>query len=443
MSPESRGEEIARFLSELIKVDTTNPPGNETEAAKLVRDKLGELGVDSVLVESEPGRGNVIARVRGEEEGPTLLLLSHLDVVPAKPEEWSVDPFSGVIRDGEVWGRGALDCKGPLAVELYVFADIVSRGDFKGTIVFAATADEERGGVKGVGWLVENRPELIRADYVINEGGGFEIPAEKSLFTVQTAEKGVYWFKLKLKGEPGHASIPGAGRNAVVGAAEAVKRISTYKPRVTPTPHAAGFIKALLDAVGKKWVARLLLNPLTADMALGRIPDRSQAAFIEAMLRNTLTPTVVKGGYKENVIPSSCEVTVDCRLLPGYGEDWVKGYVSKLLEGLDYELEFICKEPPTESPIDTPLFKAIRKALASEVLGCLVSPYISPGGTDSRYFRRAFGSVAYGFIPIRAEISLRELMRMIHGVNERVSIRNLEFGYKVLTRTLTEFYSMV
>ena len=236
MSPESRGEEIARFLSELIKVDTTNPPGNETEAAKLVRDKLGELGVDSVLVESEPGRGNVIARVRGEEEGPTLLLLSHLDVVPAKPEEWSVDPFSGVIRDGEVWGRGALDCKGPLAVELYVFADIVSRGDFKGTIVFAATADEERGGVKGVGWLVENRPELIRADYVINEGGGFEIPAEKSLFTVQTAEKGVYWFKLKLKGEPGHASIPGAGRNAVVGAAEAVKRISTYKPRVTPTP---------------------------------------------------------------------------------------------------------------------------------------------------------------------------------------------------------------
>ena len=178
-------------------------------------------------------------------------------------------------------------------------------------------------------------------------------------------------------------------------------------------------------------------------MALGRIPDRSQAAFIEAMLRNTLTPTVVKGGYKENVIPSSCEVTVDCRLLPGYGEDWVKGYVSKLLEGLDYELEFICKEPPTESPIDTPLFKAIRKALASEVLGCLVSPYISPGGTDSRYFRRAFGSVAYGFIPIRAEISLRELMRMIHGVNERVSIRNLEFGYKVLTRTLTEFYSMV
>ncbi len=443
MSPESRGEEIARFLSELIKVDTTNPPGNETEAAKLVRDKLGELGVDSVLVESEPGRGNVVARVKGEEEGPTLLLLSHLDVVPAKPEEWSVDPFSGVIRDGEVWGRGALDCKGPLAVELYVFADIVGRGDFKGTIMFAATADEERGGVKGVGWLVKNRPELVRADYVINEGGGFEIPAEKSLFTVQTAEKGVYWFKLKLKGEPGHASIPGAGRNAVVGAAEAIKRISIHKPRVTPTPHAAGFIKALLDAVGKKWVAKLLLNPLTADRALKKIPDKSQAAFIEAMLRNTLTPTVVKGGYKENVIPSSCEVTVDCRLLPGYGENWVRGYVSKLLKGLDYELEFICREPPTESLIDTPLFKAIRKALAFEVPGSLVSPYISPGGTDSRYFRRAFGSVAYGFIPIRAEVPLKELMRMVHGVNERVSIRNLEFGYRVLIHTLTEFYSMI
>ena len=443
MSPESRGEEIARFLSELIKVDTTNPPGNETEAAKLVRDKLGELGVDSVLVESEPGRGNVVARVKGEEEGPTLLLLSHLDVVPAKPEEWSVDPFSGVIRDGEVWGRGALDCKGPLAVELYVFADIVGRGDFKGTIMFAATADEERGGVKGVGWLVKNRPELVRADYVINEGGGFEIPAEKSLFTVQTAEKGVYWFKLKLKGEPGHASIPGAGRNAVVGAAEAIKRISIHKPRVTPTPHAAGFIKALLDAVGKKWAAKLLLNPLTADRALKKIPDKSQAAFIEAMLRNTLTPTVVKGGYKENVIPSSCEVTVDCRLLPGYGENWVRGYVSKLLKGLDYELEFICREPPTESLIDTPLFKAIRKALAFEVPGSLVSPYISPGGTDSRYFRRAFGSVAYGFIPIRAEVPLKELMRMVHGVNERVSIRNLEFGYRVLIHTLTEFYSMI
>ncbi|RLF20366.1 MAG: hypothetical protein DRM97_07725, partial [Thermoprotei archaeon] len=350
---EFTGEDIAQFLSELIRIDTSNPPGNELEAAKLVAEKLREYGIESVILESEPKRGNVIARVRGREEGPTVLLLSHLDVVPAKPEEWKVHPFSGEIKNGFVWGRGALDCKGGVAVEMFTLIQLAKEEAIKGTLVFAATADEEKGGLKGVKWLLENRPDLIKADYVINEGGGFEIPVNgRSIFTVQTAEKGVYWFKLRFKGTPGHASMPSAYDNAIAKAAKAIDMITRVKPKICPTPHAKKFIESLLTAMGRGWIAKLLLSPLTADIALSRIPDRSKAAFIEALLRNTLTPTVVRGGYKENIVPSDCELTVDCRLLPGFDERWVEEYLRGVLRGIDYELSFIHKEPPTESPLD-------------------------------------------------------------------------------------------
>ncbi len=442
--PEFKTDEIVSFLSQLLQIDTTNPPGNETEAAKLVAEKLSELGFSGQVLESEPGRGNVIAKVEGSEPGPTLLLLSHLDVVPAKPSKWKHHPFSGLIKNGYIWGRGAIDCKGLVAVELFAFADLASREGIKGTLIFAATADEEKGGAKGVGWLIKNKPDLIKADYVINEGGGFEIPTPKGpLFTVQTAEKGVYWFKLKLRGKPGHASMPGAGDNAVVKAARSVERIVSTKPPIKVTPHARIFIENLLDMVGKKWVSKLLLNPYIADHALKRIPDKSHAVFIEAMLRNTLTPTVIRGGEKENIVPSECELTVDCRLLPGYDEEWIKKYLRQLLKDLDYELEFLQREPPSESPADTPLYTAIEKALYELLPGSKATPFMVMGGTDSRYFRWKFESVAYGFFPIRGDLPLKEFLAMIHGVNERISIRNIEFSYRTLVKTIEEFYKLV
>ena len=433
--------EIASFLSQLIQINTSNPPGNELEAARLVAEKLSELGIESQVFESEKNRGNVVAKIKSSEPGPTLLLLSHLDVVPAKPQEWKYDPFSGLIKDGFVWGRGALDCKGMVAIELFAFAEIVSKGEFKGTLIFAATADEEKGGRKGVGWLIENKPDLIKTDYVLNEGGGFEFQTSKgSLFLVQTAEKGVYWFKLKFKGKPGHASMPGTGENAVVKAAKCIDRIASAKPPVKVTLHTKLFLKNLLEMYGKKWVSRFLLNPYTADYALSRIPDKSHAVFIEAMLRNTLAPTMVKGGEKENIIPSHCELVVDCRLLPGYNEKWVEDYLKQTLKDLDYELEFLQKEPPSESPIETPLYKAIEEALREFIPDVKTTPFMVTGGTDSRYFRGIFNSVAYGFHPIRSDLPFKEILAMVHGVNERISLRNLEFGYKVLVKTIEKFY---
>jgi acetylornithine deacetylase/succinyl-diaminopimelate desuccinylase-like protein len=412
---------IIDTLSELIQINTTNPPGNETPAAKLVAEVFSEGGVEYEVLESEPGRGSVVAWADSGESGPSLLLLSHLDVVPAKPEEWSVDPFSGIVRDGFVWGRGALDDKLSVAVMLRVFLDLIGSKRFGGRLIYAATADEEMGGKRGVGWLVEKRPELVRADYVLNEGGGFEVTGRRgSVFLVQIAEKGVYSFKLTFRGAPGHASMPKCGDNALLKASQAALRIASHPP----PPDVKPYVKLMLERIGE---------------IQGGLPE----AMVDAITHNTLAPTVVgRCGEKVNVIPSLCELSVDCRLLPGYGEEWVRSYVSELLGGLSYELEILHREAATESPIDTALFKAIERAVAAEAPGSLASPYMSTGATDSRFFRRIFGSVAYGFIPLRSDLPLEERLKMIHGVNERVSTKNVEFCYRTTLKALENFYAL-
>jgi len=431
---------VVDLLSQLIQVDTTNPPGNETPAAKLVAEALVEKGVEHVLLESAPGRGNVVAWAESREPGPSLLLLSHLDVVPANAEEWSVDPFSGAVKDGFVWGRGALDDKLSVAVMLRVFLDLVDSKGFRGRLIYAATADEEMGGRMGAGWLVEKHPELVRADYVLNEGGGFEMPGKRSVFLVQTAEKGVYWFKLRFKGKPGHASMPKSGDNALLKAAEAALRLGRRSPPVSLSPHVKLFVERMLESRGVPPPLSKLFSAKPLASLVPRLAGEA-APMLDAMLRNTLAPTVARGGDKVNVIPSSCELSVDCRLLPGYGEEWVRSYVSSVLRGLDYELEFIHRDQATESPFNTPLYAAIERAVSAEVPGALVSPYMSTGGTDSRFFRAAFGSAAYGFVPIRADIPVRELLKMVHGVDERVSLKNVEFCYRLTKRVLEAFYS--
>uniref|UniRef100_A0A7C4BAS2 M20/M25/M40 family metallo-hydrolase n=1 Tax=Thermofilum pendens TaxID=2269 RepID=A0A7C4BAS2_THEPE len=431
---------VVDLLSRLIQVDTTNPPGNETAAAKLLAEELEGRGVEYKLLESAPGRGSIVAWAESKEPGPSLLLLSHLDVVPARADEWSVDPFSGVVKDGFVWGRGALDDKLSVAVMLRVFLDLVDSKGFRGRLIYAATADEEMGGGMGAEWLVEKHPELVRADYVLNEGGGFEIPGKRSVFLVQTAEKGVYWFKLKFKGRPGHASMPKSGDNALLKAAEAALRLSGRSPPLSLNQHVKLFIERMLESRGMPPPLPKLFSAKPLASLVPRLVGES-APMLDAMLRNTLAPTVARGGDKVNVIPSSCELGVDCRLLPGYGEEWVRGYVSSVLKGLDYELEFIHRDQATESPLNTPLYAAIERAVSAEVPGALVSPYMSTGGTDSRFFRVAFGSAAYGFVPVRADVPVSELLKMIHGVDERVSLKNVEFCYRLTRRVLEAFYS--
>ncbi|MFQ6080521.1 MAG: M20/M25/M40 family metallo-hydrolase [Candidatus Bathyarchaeia archaeon] len=438
-------DEVVALLSDLIRINTTNPPGNETPAARFLAEKLEEDGLRCEVVESSEGRGNVITRIKGEGGKPSLLLLSHLDVVPAAPEEWSVDPFSGTIKDGFVWGRGALDCKDLVAIETVVMKLLMRNGvKPKGDIIFAATSDEERGGGAGVRWLVENHPDKIRADYVINEGGGFSFPMKgKHVFTVQTAEKGVMWMKIRAGGSPGHGSIPGVADNAVLRMAEVARRLGTHRSKIEVVP----VVKRLLSDLSReggapsRLLSSLLTKPLMADKILDQMAKRERgiAELLRAMLRTTIAPTIIHGGIKENIIPSECEAVFDCRILPGQTKETLLGEVKGLLKDIGkLELEFMETSEPTESPPDTPLFQQIQETLKEFVPTCSVTPFMTTGGTDSRFLRRV-GSVCYGFQPMETDLSMDEFLKMAHGTDERISIRNLVFGVSVLYRVVNQF----
>jgi len=438
-------EEVVELLRDLIRIDTTNPPGNETLAAEFLAKKLSEDGLECEVLESSEGRGNIVTRIKGQKKEPRLLLLSHLDVVPATAREWSVNPFEGIVKDGFVWGRGALDCKDLVAIEAMVMR-LLARNGFKpkADVVFAATADEEKGGKAGLGWLVENCLEKIRAEYVINEGGGFSIPISgKHVFTVQTAEKGVVWMKIRAGGSPGHGSVPGVGDNAVLRMAEVVRRLGKHRSRIKVVPTVKKFVQGISKERGAATsvLAKLLTNPITADRVLDQMArkEKGMAEFLRAMLRTTMTPTMIRGGTKENIIPSECEGVVDCRILPGQTVETLLQEVRDVLKGIDkLKFEFIQADEPSESPLNTPLYVQIEETLKEFVPDCTVVPFMMTGGTDSRYLRR-MGAVCYGFRPFKTDIPLNDLLKMAHGIDERVSIENLVFGVSVLYRLVTRF----
>ena len=440
-------EEVTALLSDLIRINTTNPPGNETEAAKYIAKTLESEGFKCEILESAPGRGNIITRLKGTGEKPSLLLLSHLDVVAANPKEWSVDPFSGVVKDGFVWGRGAMDMKSMIAIEVMVMK-LLKRNNvkLKGDLIFAATADEEKGGEVGAGWLVRNHPEKVRASYVINEGGGQAIPINgKNVFTIQTAEKGILWFKVKAKGTPGHGSVPSAADNAIMRMSKVIETLGSYRAEIRMVPTVKQFLTVL--ARENNWLREvlhpLLQNPALGDAALDQIAlrDRGMAEEIRSMLRMTIAPTIVHGGVKENIIPSECEAVFDCRILPGQSVDDAMNRVKELLVDVGIEkLEFdiIQANEPSESPMDTPLYKVIVDVLNEFEPGCVVAPLLLTGGTDSRYFRR-LGAICYGFHPLRSDLPYGEIIKMIHGVDERISVKNLVFGTSVLYSVVERF----
>jgi len=433
-------KEIAEFLSGFIRFNTSNPPGDELEAAKFVGEKLSEYGLEYEILVSEGRRANIISRLRGVEEGPRLLLLSHLDVVPANARDWSVDPFSGLIKDGYIWGRGAIDDKSHVAIELFTLIGLLeNRVKFRGEIIFAATADEEMGGKYGAGYLVEKYPEKIRAEYVLSEGGGFGIKiGDKIVFNVQTSEKGVYWFRLRVRGRPGHASIPRSGDNAIVKISKIINLIEKNKPPIDVNRHVKLFIETLGRASGKGFLIKMLSSKFLLEKMLGKI-DEAIASLLDAMIRNTITPTKINAGYKENIIPDKAECIFDCRLLPGYDESFVEGYLGKILGNIEYHIEFLHRERATQSDINTSLYRVIKKVIKKSVPNSFITPFMSTGGTDLRYFRRKFNSIAYGFQPILVDTSLKEFMSMIHGIDERISIKNLVFGTKITYNVIREF----
>ncbi len=438
-------EEVTDFLSGLIRINTTNPPGNEIEAAKYVAKALEQDGFKCELLESSLGRGSVVTRLKGDSRKPSLLLLSHLDVVAANPKEWTVDPFGGLVKDGFVWGRGALDMKGMTAVEVMALKLLKRNGaKLKGDVLLAATADEERGGEAGAGWLVQNHLDKVHADCVLNEGGGMAMPINgKEMFTINTAEKGILWFKVRAAGTPGHGSVPGAADNAILRMNKVVEKLGHYRPKISLVPTVKQYVSEIAKSNDLKDLSVLLQDPGKSDQILDAMArkDKYFAEELRARLRMTVTPTMINGGVKENIVPSECEAVFDCRVLPGQTTAKAFGEVKSLLKdaGLDkLSFEIIQANEPSESSLDTPLYKQIILALEEFQPECHVTPVMLTGGTDSRFFRK-LGSICYGFHPIRPETSYSEMQKTIHGIDERISEQNLVFGTSVIYDVVQRF----
>jgi acetylornithine deacetylase/succinyl-diaminopimelate desuccinylase-like protein len=431
MARASIRDDVTALLQQLIRVDTVNPPGNETAAAELLRAYLEPLGVECSLHARQPERANLVARLRGRDPGaPRLLFLSHTDTVVAEPAEWAVPPWSGELRDGEVWGRGALDMKGHAAAAAVALA-VLAREGFEpdGDVIFAATADEEVGDGFGLPWLCEAHPEAVRATWCINEGGGDRIElGGRAIYLCATSEKASAPFRLRVRGRGGHASTPAIGDSALVKAARLVERLAELRLPATLTPETQALVTALLPASPPEQA----LERLAADAPRA-------AAMIEPMLRTTVSPTQIVASTRRNVIPAVCEITCDCRLLPGVAPTDVEAELVAQLGPDGYELEWIEHVGGSRSSLDTPLWAAVEGFVQQDEPGAAVVPILLPGFTDSHYLRQAFGTIAYGFFPMRAmDAELAALL--VHSADERVAVDDLELGTRFLihvARTLT------
>jgi acetylornithine deacetylase/succinyl-diaminopimelate desuccinylase-like protein len=444
---ESIESEITNFLSELIHINTTNPPGNETNAAKFIADYLSRDGFQSEIFESAPGRGSIVTRLKGTGGKPNLLMLSHLDVVAANPKEWSVPPFDGIVKDGYVYGRGAYDMKGMTAVEVFTLKLLKkNKIPLKGDVVLAATADEEKGGEEGAGYMLRNHKEKFWCPYVLNEGGGLSIPQNGiNVYPIQTAEKGILWFKVKAKGTPGHGSMPNTADNAILRMNKVITQLDNYKPQTIYIPTLKEYLSeiARINPALKEDFTNLLVNPAQSEQILDELTkkDKALAEEIRPRTKTTITPTIINGGVKENIIPSECEATFDCRVLPGQSVDETLTTIKRLLNDVGFDklsFEIIQMHDGNESSTQTSLYNSITNVLRELEPNCGVTPAMTTGGTDSRFFRET-GSICYGFHPMRPDEPNDLLEKRMHGIDERITIENLVWGTSVLYETVKRF----
>ena len=428
MDERTLGAEAVELLSQLIRIDTVNPPGNEGPAQELIAGILGDAGFECEVLEAEPGRPNLIARLPGEGEGPVLGFLSHVDTVPANPEEWTFSPWSGDVRDGFVLGRGGQDMKDQVATEVAAAAHLARSGwrPERGELKVIVTADEEMGAHLGARWLCETHPEKVRADLVVNEGGGamFEVDGQR-FYSVAVGEKGIFRFKLRARGRAGHGSVPSLGDNALLRLAPILGRL-TEQPELEATPAGVAFLSGVLDReVGS--------DPAELERALSELRSRSPllAAYLaEPILRVTLVPTKARASSRENVIPSVAEAVIDTRVPPGLDEAAVRERIAPVLGELGdlVEIEFIETTSGNESPLDTELADAIRDWLAEADPEATLVPSVMPGFSDSHWFRKAFSSsVVYGFHPQRS-LDLFAAAPLVHGADERAAVADVELA---------------
>ncbi|MDO8434497.1 MAG: M20/M25/M40 family metallo-hydrolase [Candidatus Binatus sp.] len=406
--------EALQRLQDLIRLDTTNPPGNERIAADYLAEALGANQISSVIREGGPTRANLVARIAGRDASKgALLLSSHTDVVPVERSGWTREPFSGEIFDGCVWGRGSIDMKSKCAMDLAVMTAMKRAGVTPDRgVIMAAVADEEAGSDLGAKFLVERHPELVRADYVLNEVGGFTVHlGSRRFYPIQVAEKGFVTIKMKVTAPPGHGSMPRQDT--------AIARISELITKIVRTPmrkKVSPFMRQMLDEIG--------------------IPLESAGTLFQPMLANTVSPTILRAGYKDNVIPGEATIVLDGRTLPG--ED-PESFMAELREivGPEPSFELLKTAPPAETSPDTPLFKLIQRRVEAADPGARAIAWMIPGATDNKFYSK-LGAACYGFSPVKLEPHM-PFGSLYHGNDERLPIAGFHWGLRVYAEVVLEF----
>ena len=441
-------DEMVGHLQALIRLRTVNPPGDEILAARYLASVLTRAGLEPIVLEPYPGRGNVIARLRGDGTGGgPLLLLAHLDVVPADPERWTHDPFSGELADGYVYGRGAVDMKGMAAMELQVVLGLARDATAAGLdpardpvpglrrdVIFAGTADEESGGHLGIAWIVDNEPDLLRADACLTEAGGVSVEVGgRRFYPIQAAEKGFQRFEITVRGKAGHASVPRAD-NPLVLAGRVLDRLGNQPPMRATSLMARG-IKAVQAALPVDSA-----NVATA-VQLGRSTiDPQMRRAIGALLRDTISPTIIHAGSKDNIIPGHVSIVIDCRILPGMTEAAME---AELRERIGEDLWRACDVvttqfgAPLEQPLPHPLFDLCAAVLRRHDPDGVPIPIMAPFSTDAKHTAR-LDIPTYGFSPLRLAPD-EPFLERFHGDDERVALDALRFGLPVLDEVVRRY----
>jgi acetylornithine deacetylase/succinyl-diaminopimelate desuccinylase-like protein len=436
------GEETIMRVRDLLRLDTRNPPGNEIRAAEYLRALFESEGISGEIVGPSQDRGTFIARIKGDGSAPPLLLMSHTDVVAVEPEKWTHEPFSGEIADGFIYGRGALDMKQMVAMEAMTMLLLKRIGvRLKRDVIYMAAADEECGGHEGAGWVVEHRPELIQAEYALNEGGGSGLEINgRRYYSVQAAEKGTVRFCIRTQGKPGHGSVP-HHENPILKLATI---LATFTPNLLPA-HFTRTLREYIVGIAEtqppevaQALESVLADEATADEAIDRLPmEESLKQRMHAMLRNTVTPTVLKAGSQINVIPSKAEALVDGRNLPGWTPEMVLEELRSMI-GSEAEITFLDPSPPLEADLQSPLFSMIKAVLREHDPRAAVIPFLLTGGTDAKHITK-LGTKVYGFVP--GLYAGAGESRRVHSHDERISVRSLQWGVRVLYEVVERFAS--
>jgi len=431
-------DEAVEILRNYIRINTTNPPGNEMEAARYLEGIVQQEGIEATVYEPAPHRANLMAVIPGEKQGKPLILLNHMDVVPVEEDKWDLDPFEGIIKDGYIYGRGALDMKGKGVAELMTIL-LLKRHHIPlwRDVIFLATADEEVGGRWGVKWMLEHVPRLKEAGGVLNEGGCILLREDGQLdhYEIATAQKVVAQFAVKAHGTSGHGSIP-HGDSATVKLIKALNRLAEWETPFEVIPLVKEYFANLAAVKPPEEAAGY--HDIEASLRKSEFAEAFTAnPQYNAMVRNTLIPTILTAGQKVNVIPSEAQAAFDCRILPGTS---IEAFFTRLREVIgDEEIEIVPlpefeSSPLPPSPTDNELYEAIVRVAQRRDPGCVVTPYLITGATDSRFFRQ-IGVPCYDFSPFRLR---QEDSKLVHGHNERLSIENLGLAGEVIFEIINE-----